>query len=108
LKNCNLNDLPSSNGLEALICSSLSSDITLFERISSSVFRLRANFIHSKDGEHSCLETSGDSESDTEESDSEESNTGESGELAYEEQIRAHAPETGREGIHTGKIPVSI
>lgn len=105
VQNCDLNDLPSSNALEALICSSLSSDITLFERISSSAFRLRANFIHSRDGDHSCSETSGDMESDTVESDSEESDTGESAESAYEEQVIAHAPETGREGIYTGIPP---
>lgn len=105
VQNCDLNDLPSSNALEALIGSSLSSDITLFERISSSAFRLRANFIHSKDGDRSCSETSGDMESDTVESDSEESDTDESAESAYEEQVIAHAPETGREGIYTGTPP---
>lgn len=99
VQNCDLNDLPSSNALEALIYSSLSSDITLFERISSSAFRLRANFIHSRDGDHSCSETSGDMDSDTEESDSEESDTGGSAESAYEEQVIAHALENGREGI---------
>lgn len=103
VQSCDLNDLPSSNALEALVCSSLSSDISLFERISSSAFRLRTNFIHSRDGDRSCSETSGDMESDTEESDSEESDTGESAESAYEEQVIAHAPETGREGIHTGR-----
>jgi hypothetical protein len=108
LKSCDLNDLPSSNALEALVCSSLSSDISLFERISSSAFRLRTNFIHSRDGDRSCSETSGDMESDTEESDSEESDTGESAESAYEEQVIAHAPETGREGIHTGKSLASL
>lgn len=102
VQNCDLNDLPSSNALEALIYSSLSSDITLFERISSSAFRLRANFIHSRDGDRSCSETSGDMESDTEDSDSEESDTGGSAESAYEEQVIAHALENGREGIQTG------
>jgi hypothetical protein len=103
VQSCDLNDLPSSNALEALVCSSLSSDISLFERISSSAFRLRTNFIHSRDGDRSFSQTSGDMESDTEESDSEESDTGESAESAYEEQVIAHAPETGREGIHTGR-----
>jgi hypothetical protein len=42
-------------------------------------------------------------ESNTEESDSEESDIGESAESAYEEQVIAHAPKTGRESIHTGR-----
>ena len=49
VQSCDLNDLPSGNALEALVCSSLSSGISLFERISSSTFRLRTNFIHSRE-----------------------------------------------------------
>jgi hypothetical protein len=48
VQSCDLNDLPSSNALEALVCSSLSSDISLFERISSSAFR-KTNFMHSRE-----------------------------------------------------------
>ena len=49
VQSCDLNDLPSSNALEALVCSNLSSDISLFERISSSTFRLKTNFMHSRE-----------------------------------------------------------
>jgi len=49
VQSCDLNDLTSSNGLEALMFSSLSSDISLFEGISSSTFRLKTNFMHSRE-----------------------------------------------------------
>jgi hypothetical protein len=49
VQSCDLNDLTSSNGLEALMFSSLSSDISLFEGISSSAFRLKTNFMHSRE-----------------------------------------------------------
>ncbi|KAH9315050.1 hypothetical protein KI387_023677, partial [Taxus chinensis] len=101
VQNSDLNDIPSSNGLEAAICSSLSSDITLFERISSSAFRLRANLILSRDMEqyHSCSESS-DVESDYEESDSEKSDRNETGESGYEEQNIPNTKKCAREGVN--------
>ena len=49
VQSCDLNDLTSSNAPETLVCSSLSSDISLFERIASSAFRLKTNFMHSRE-----------------------------------------------------------
>eukprot|EP01018_Ginkgo_biloba_P030813 Gb_27855 [translate_table: standard] len=104
IQDSDLNDLPSSNGLEPLICSTLSSDITLFERISSLAFRVRANHLLTRDEEqyHSCSESSADVDSDSGESDSEGSDTDETGKSGYEEQDLANASETMRKGVNQG------
>ncbi|XP_057860957.1 homeobox-DDT domain protein RLT3 isoform X2 [Cryptomeria japonica] len=112
IQNSDLNNISSSNGLEAAICSTLASDITLFEKISSSAFRLRANLIFTRDREqyHSCSESS-DVESDYVESDSEKSDGDETGESGYEEQDRLNTTDCAREGVHgtgTQEIPPSM
>lgn len=109
-KSCDLNDISSSKGLEALICSTLSSDITFFEKISSSAFRLRANLFVSRDlGQYRSCSESSDFESDCHESDSEESDTDGTEESGYEEQDTLNMKESGRKGKQdTGKIFVSI
>ncbi|KAL5188937.1 Homeobox-DDT domain protein RLT3 [Glycine soja] len=51
-----LNLASTTEGLESLICSTLSSDITLFEKISSTAYRLRMSSV-TKDGDESDSDT---------------------------------------------------
>lgn len=65
LKIVNLNLASTTEELESLICSTLSSDITLFEKISSSAYRLRINCVAKEDDEfHSDTEDSGSVDDD--------------------------------------------
>ncbi|RDX75003.1 Homeobox-DDT domain protein RLT3, partial [Mucuna pruriens] len=60
MQNAELNLASTTEELESLICSTLSSDITLFEKISSTAYRLRMSTVMKDDDEsHSDTEDSG-------------------------------------------------
>ena len=69
MKVTELNLTSTTEELEELICSTLSSDITLFEKISSSAYRLRSSSV-AKDGNdcHSDTEDSGSVDDESDES----------------------------------------
>ncbi|CAL0312552.1 unnamed protein product [Lupinus luteus] len=65
-----LNLVRTTDELESLICSTLSSDVTLFEKISSSAYRLRMSTVTKENGElESDMEDSGSVDDELNESD---------------------------------------